>query len=218
MTTRNELITALTVIAGAFVAWGLWMEEVIWLMGWAGLAWLDEFNWSSLPISAVIMATSSYVVASRAGWRSRAIFIGLGSVLAVAAFAVVRWVAEHFFGFSYPMFFFFPISPIFGFSADPFVSFLEHLTVIVLVGILVAAGLPVLAHWCLSPVRVWTAPLLALGLILVLPLSVATIQVFPALNGSTDDVHAVKMGYPVFWTALVIPLALRIGLRQNARN
>ena len=35
------------------------------------------------------------------------------------------------------------------------------------------------------------------------------------LNGSTDEIHAIKMGYPVFWTALLVPSALRLGKKAN---
>jgi hypothetical protein len=52
-------------------------------------------------------------------------------------------------------------------------------------------------------------------LILVLPLSFTTIRMLPALNGSTDELHSIKMGYPVFWAALIVPLALRIGRKTR---
>jgi len=45
----DEVLAALVVVAGAFAAWGLWMGEVIWVKGWAGLAWLEGFNWSPFP-------------------------------------------------------------------------------------------------------------------------------------------------------------------------
>jgi len=39
--------------------------------------------------------------------------------------------------------------------------------------------------------------------------------VFPAVNGSTDQIHAIKMGYPVFWTALLIPVAMGLGRKRG---
>jgi hypothetical protein len=193
----DAALAAVVVITGAFAAWGLWIGEVRWLKGWAGLAWLEGFNWSAFPISVVIMAVSSFVVAPRAGWRGRATFVGLGSILAVAAFAAARWA-------------------IFELFSEVMVGTLWQAPVamVVLSWVIVAVGLSVLANWCLTSLRVWTAALVALGLMLVLPLSFATIEFFPALNGSTDELHTIKMGYPVFWTALIVPLALRIGLKR----
>jgi len=144
------------------------------------------------------MAVSSYVIAPHAGWRNHTTFVGLGSILAVAAFAALRWAT-------------------FALFSEMMIGTLWQapVAVIVLSWVIVAVGLAVLANWCLTSLHVWSAALLALGLILVLPLSFATIRIFPALNGSTDELHSIKMGYPVFWAALIVPLALRIGFKRT---
>ncbi len=194
----DEVLAAFVAVAGAFAAWGLWMGEVIWLKGWAGLAWLEGFNWSAFPISAVIMAVSSFVIAPHAGWRSRTTFVGLGSILAVAAFAAARFAT-------------------FALFSEMMIGTLWQAPVVVIAlsWVIVAVGLSVLASRCLTSLHVWTAALLALGLILVLPLSFATVKIFPALNSSTDELHSIKMGYPVFWAAVIVPLALRIGRKRT---
>jgi hypothetical protein len=43
--------------------------------------------------------------------------------------------------------------------------------------------------------------------LLILPLSLVTIQVVPALHNETDLINAVKMGYPAFWSVLLIGIA-----------
>jgi hypothetical protein len=48
----------------------------------------------------------------------------------------------------------------------------------------------------------------------VLPLSFATVRFFPTLNVSNDEIHSIKMGYPVFWTTLLVPFAWQLG-RKN---
>jgi hypothetical protein len=48
-------------------------------------------------------------------------------------------------------------------------------------------------------------------------LSFITVAEFPALNGGTSEIDATKMGYPVLWTALLVPLALRLG-RKHRRS
>jgi hypothetical protein len=174
------------------------MAEVIWLKGWPGLAWLSGFNWSSFPICAVILATSSYLVAPRAGWRNRIAFIGLGFILAIAAFVAARWAMFEL--FSQAMLSQVWVKPAIG---------------LVMSWIIFTAGLSMLANRYLVSLYVWAAPLLAAGLLLVLPLAFATVRMLPALNGSTDELHSIKMGYPVFWTALIVPLVLRIAVKPK---
>jgi hypothetical protein len=194
----DDLVGVAVVVAGSFAAWGLWIAEVIWLKGWAGLAWLSSFNWSFFPICAVILATSSYLVAPRVGWRNRIAFVGLGFILAIAAVVAARWATFELFS-----------------EAMPSQLWVTPTIVLVMSWVIVAVGLSMLANRYLASLHIWTAPLLVVGLILVLPLSFATIRMLPALNGSTDELHSIKMGYPVFWAALIVPLALRIGRKTK---
>jgi hypothetical protein len=183
-------------IVAAFAAWGLWLGEVCWVKGWAGLAWLDGFNWSALPICAVIAVTASYAVSPDAAWRGRIRFVLFGFMLTTGAFAAGRqamfeigtaWVFPYY---------------------DPFVT-------LAAAGLAVSAGLMAAASRWLAPVHVWTVVTIFVALVLVLPLSFMTVAVFPALNGSTNDLHAIKMGYPVLWTALLVPLALHLGRKRR---
>jgi hypothetical protein len=183
-------------IVAAFVAWGLWFGEVCWVKGWAGLAWLDGFNWSALPICAVIVVTSSFVVSPGAAWRERTLFVLFGFVLTVGTFVAGRQAM-----FEIGSAWVFPFY-------DPFVT-------LAAAGLAVSVGLTAAAGRWLAPVHVWTVVAIIAALILVLPLSFMTIAVFPALNGDTDDIHAIKMGYPVLWTALLVPLALLLGRKHR---
>ncbi|HYR85046.1 MAG TPA: hypothetical protein VE422_13270 [Terriglobia bacterium] len=65
-------------LLGALAAWGLWLAEILWVKGWAGLAWLSGFNWSVLPICALIVVMASYFVNARARWSKRLIFFSVG--------------------------------------------------------------------------------------------------------------------------------------------
>jgi hypothetical protein len=189
------LLRAAFLAVAAFAAWALWLGEVCWVKGWAGLAWLDGFNWSALPICAVIVATASYAVSPDAAWPARVKFVRAGFVLATGGFVAGRWA-------------------IFEMSRQWAPDY-RPLAVLAVAGLAVSTGLTAAAGRWLAPVHVWTAAAVAVALILVLPLSFATVAVFPALNGSTDEVHAVKMGYPVLWTALLVPLALWLGRKRR---
>jgi hypothetical protein len=190
------LFRASLLILTALIAWGLWLGEVCWVKGWAGLAWLDGFNWSALPICAVIVVTSSCVVSPDVGWRQRIPFVLFGFVVAAGAFVAGRWaMIEIGSAWVFPFY-------------DPLIT-------LAAAGLAVSVGLTAAASRWLAPVHVWTALVVIVALVLVLPLSLITIKVLPALSGDTDDIHAIKMGYPVLWTALLVPLALRLGRKRR---
>jgi hypothetical protein len=192
----GTLLRALLLIVAAFAARGLWLGEVCWVKGWVGLAWLDGFNWSSLPICAVIVVTSSYVVSPDAAWRERILFVLFGFALTTGAFVAGRQAMIEI-GSAW-------VFPFYG----PIVT-------LAAAGLAVSVGLTAAAGRWLAPVHVWTTVAVIVALVLVLPLSFMTVTVFPALNGSTDEIHAIKMGYPVLWTALLVPLALRLGRKRR---
>jgi hypothetical protein len=185
-------------LAGAFAAWGLWLAEIHWVKGWAGLAWLSGFNWSALPACALIVVMASYCVTAHARWAHRAMFLGVAWVIAVSAFAMARWAAFELFAGGFPG------------REVPGPGF-----VLLIAWVIVPVGFTIAGKRWLAPLHYWTGTLVAIGLLLVLPLSFATIKVFPAFNGSTDQIHAVKMGYPVFWTAVLIPVAMGLGRKRG---
>ncbi len=121
-------------------------------------------------------------------------FVGVGFVITIAAFVIARWAVFELLS-----------------GAIPSRAGLGAAIALVVAGLIVSAGLTVSMNRWLVPLHYWTGILVAVGLMLVLPLSFATIRVFPAFNGSTDEIHSIKMGYPVFWTAVVVPVALRLG-------
>lgn len=190
----SKLISFSLLLGGAFAAWSLWLAEVCWVKGWAGLAWLSGFNWCVLPICALIVITASYFVTMHAKWSERMIFVSVGWAITVIAFAVARRATFELFSGG--------ISGRAGVGAA---------IVLLIAGLIVSAVLTISANRWLVSLHYWTGILVAVGLMLVLPLSVFTIRIFPALNGSTDEIHSIKMGYPIFWTAVLVPIALRLG-------
>lgn len=186
-------------LAGGVTTWALWLSEVVLVKGWEGLGWLSGFNWSALPISALIIVMCSYFLTERANWSQRTIFLGVGYVIIVAAFSIARWAAFELFS---------------GGILDG--AGLAPTVVLLAAGLMVSAGLTISANRWLVRLHYWTGILVALALLLVLPLSFATIRVFPAFNGSTDQIHSIKMGYPIFWTAVLVPVAMRLGKEKES--
>jgi len=194
-----KAICTLLLVGGAFAAWGLWLAEVLLIKGWGGLAWLSGFNWSALPICVLIVVVTGHIVNAHARWAEKMKFIGAGFVVTLVAFAITRWTCFQLFWGGLPD------------TTDrrPFV-------ILIATWLGMSVALSLLASRWLAPLHRWTGILVALGLALAMPLSFLTIKVFPAVNGSTDQIHAIKMGYPVFWIALLLPLAMRLGRKSKS--
>src|SRR5262249_37610769 len=138
-------------------------------------------------------------MSARAAWREHTIFTAAGRVIAVAAFGLARWVAFELFSRSLGL------PPTFGWQ--PFIA------AAVAGLLLVSAGLTLAANRRPAAMHYWTGFLLAARLLAVMPLSIATITIFPTLKGNTDEIPSIKMGYPVFWTAVLVPLRCALGAK-----
>lgn len=183
--------------ACSLIAWGLWIAEVRWVKGWGGLAWLAGFNWSAIPICILVALMCSYLVSDEGALSARLVFIGVASILMIVAFAIARWAMFELFS-----------------AGVPGRSGIGPAIVLLTAWLIVSFGLTVATTRSLAVLHYWAGVLVAAALIFVLPLSFLTIKVFPALNGSMDQIHSIKMGYPVFWTALLVPVALRMGKKH----
>ena len=178
----------------------MWLADVLWIKGWTGLAWLSGFNWSSLPVCAVIVIASSYFLEPTAAWRDRRKFVTCAFLLVTGSFVVARSALFQLFGSTN-----LPGEP------DP-VSALQLLGS----GVAPAVGLALFADRWLVSLHRWTGGLVALSFVVAVALAFATIRLFPAVNGSTDPIHAIKMGYPIFWCGVLVPVALRLGRNAPA--
>jgi hypothetical protein len=186
--------------AGAILAWGFWWAGLIWIKGWMSLAWLDEFNWAAIPICLCIAGTTALCMSPTDRGLNLPLYILTASGIMLAAYAIGRMA-------------------VFDIVTAWFVTPPFALMALAVCYAAVCISLPLLTNRLLAPVYVWkTAAGLAAALPVAIILSYATITIFPAINGSRDAVHMFKMGYPVFWVALLVPLTLRLGRKSGKRG
>ncbi len=182
------------VVVAAALAWGTWCAGIAWFNGWEGLNWLRGFQWGAFPVCVVIAAASAVAVTRDHDAVRRSIFILLASGLCLGAFAAAR--SELYAMYSCGL------EPA---GAGPYIR-------LALYSIAVVAGITWLARWLLTPLAWWTALCLAGALLLALPLALATVAVFPG-DRHPDFFNAIRLGYPVLWTALLVPFALWCGVK-----
>ena len=74
---------------------------------------------------------------------------------------------------------------------------------------------------CCCDCAPWCIALFVAALILVMPASWLSLQLLPA-HGYTDEIHAIKAGYPTLWTNLlmggVAAMATRFGRVWTPRD
>jgi hypothetical protein len=186
-----------TVLTAALVAWGLWYLGIGWFNGSEGLEWLHGFQWGALPASAAIAAACAAAVAREWQPLRLSAFVVLASALCLAAFAAAR---AELYGH---------IAPIF--APAGFASLIR----LALYWAGVSLGLAWLAARLLAPMRRWTALYLAAALALPLPLATLTVMEFPGERHG-DLYNAIRLGYPVLWTAILVPAALWLGRKPAA--
>jgi hypothetical protein len=197
-------IRFVAVAAAALLAFGFWRAEIVWMNGgWYSLEWLEGFNWAAVPICVLIAGVCAFCVNPTYDEPKRLPFVLLASGMFFVAFAISR--QQIFDSFSV-------------WSVTTVAMWLVYgsLLGIILCAVIVSAGLTWLTNRFLAPVHDWISVWLVGTLILILPISCATIRIAPEYPGVGVDsfTESIKRGYPAFWTALLVPLVLQLGVRD----
>jgi hypothetical protein len=202
---------AAVVVLSGMVSLALWRVEVELIKGWAGLRWLDGYPWSAIPICALVATSVSAAVLAAAppaalrshGVRRRcAIFVAIATGIGWLSFEIARRWLETSHGwlmFSPP-----PLSTRIGWLLPPVGSIA-----------LCAVGFFVAIDRLLLRLRGWSIALFAAALILVMPASWLLLQLLPA-HGYTNEIHAIKAGYPALWTNWLMGGAGALAARRFA--
>jgi hypothetical protein len=202
---------AAVVVSLGLVSLALWRGEVELTKGWAGLSWLNGYPWSAVPVCALVatsvlvglLAAETEAVQFRGVRRRRAGFIALAAGIAWLSFEIARrWLetSQGWLMFAAP-----PLSTRIGWLLPPVGSIA-----------LCSVGFFVAIDRLLLRLRAWTVALFAAALMLVMPASWLLLQLLPA-HGYTDEIHAIKAGYPTLWTNLLMAGAGALAARFARR-
>jgi hypothetical protein len=201
------------VFGGASLA--LWRGEVELIKGWDGLNWLNGYPWAVIPICALVAASilvavlaaapppARDAIQSRGIRRTCVTFIAIATGIAWLSFEIARrWLesSHAWLMFSPP-----PLSTRISWLAPPVGSIA-----------LSAVGFFVTIDRLLLRLRIWAVGLFVVALILTMPASWLLLQLLPA-HGYTDEIHAIKAGYPMLWTNLLMGAAGAAAARWGPR-
>jgi hypothetical protein len=192
------------ILMAAFLAMGLWRAELFLVRGWLGLqddrfpwSWESGFNWAAIPICVLIASVCAFSVRPFYGATRLAMFVTMASIMFLAAFVISKAALDDFYAFA------------FSHGAGRPAGLIALLPM-ALSGVAVSVVLPLLAREMLAPVQLWTMFALAAALVLIMPLSALTFCLLADSCGRMG-INDIKLGYPIFWTALLIPLVLQLG-------
>jgi hypothetical protein len=206
---RQSLLRGAAVVAMGLAGFGLWLGEVLWVKGWEGLRWLGGYPYASIGVAALVPLAILVALGQRPAARRLAGFLVWTTGVGVGCFELAR-------------------ESIFALASRDHLAILNSgslasrmgtvagIAALPLSAVLAAAGIYAAVRFFLRPLTAWTILYLVVGIGLVVPASMLTIHLFPALYGYTDHVHAVKMGYPAFWVVVLLAAAVALGARFPA--
>ncbi len=205
MAIRKILTSAIIIFFLASVGMALWLYEIAEIKTWCSLNWVREelyspFFISLIPVLAFMtpffvnrqLAALSSIISIIILYAANMICFLIGAQLCYEQydklFLLVLSSDEHYFIFA----------TLKGFSLYLFLGFTYWLT----------------THTFLKKNKKINAFFITLLLVLTIPLSLLTIQINTGFGSGTDWVDAVKMGYPIFWTTMLLGLTGIIIARQ----
>lgn len=194
------------------VSLALWRVEVELIKGWAGLNWLHGYPRAAVPVCALVSGSILVAVLAAAppeardAIRARGVgrtcvtFLAIVSGIAWLSFEIARqWLQTS--------------NAWLLFSPPPVITRADWLIQPVGSIALCAVGVYFAIDRLLLRLRAWSIALFAAALILVMPASWLLLQVLPA-HGYTDVIHAIKSGYPMLWSNLLMASAAAIAARR----
>lgn len=176
----------------AGLALALWLGEITLRLRWEGLQWLSAFHYSIFLIAAFVIITyllpfyflMRFPIQRLLAAGTELYFVILAAFLLEKAILLMQYT--QFYGF-----------------------FNEDWLLLIQVLVLVMTSFSfyfITQRWLqsLSLQQVWT---IVLGLLLPVPLSIITIHIIPGFGNGRWLADALKMGYPFFWTVLLMGIA-----------
>jgi len=196
---KEMLLRFAAVLSAALSAWAAWYLGIVRFNGTEGLAWLNGLQWGALPACFFIAVACAAAVARDYRSRCLLLFVTAATGLCFAAFAGAR--EELFILYSR---WFAPPGP-------------EPLVRLALYWVAVSAALALLARRLAAPMRRRTVLYVAGALALAPCCGYLTVTAFPGAR-HPDIYNAIRLGYPVFWAAILVPAALRLGRKPPWRS
>lgn len=201
MTTKQTLISFLTITFLSLLGTGLWLYEIVQIQTWHSLAWL--YNQLYSPFIVTLLTVTSFLTAfivTKTFTSIKKLIIALTLLYLVSG--ICYWTGKTLCYFIYHFW-----APL---------GYILVTTAFFAVAILGTLGF---LYWLILQELIRTSKkanilLISFLAFLSLPLSLLTIQLFEGFGSGNHWEDAVKMGYPIFWITMLLGGAGIIIARQ----
>jgi|GEM_PF-3775189 len=198
--TRNLWTTTIIIFILSTVGMSLWLYEILEIQGWYNLNWADNGALYS-PYIAALLVVFAFIVPFIISKQATAYKILLPSIILYAVnmicFKIGEYLCHKMLSFWFvPM----PISDIIlGFSLFILIGFFYWL----------------ITHKLIKRNKKINIIFITLLAILIIPLSSLTIEINSGFGSQRGWVDTVKMGYPIFWTTMLLGVGGILIARQK---
>lgn len=195
---KNWVTPLLISIGLAGLALAVWLGEITLRLSWEGFQWLLAFHYSVFVIAALVVIAylvPFYLLSRFSTQRLLAAATELYFVVLASYFlekAVLLTLYSQLYGF---------------FNKD------WLLLIQVLVLVLTSFSFYFITQRWLQSLRSQQVLVIGLGFLLPVPLSIFTIYIIPGFSTGRWLADALKMGYPFFWTVLLMGIVGIISTR-----
>ena len=186
----------------ATLSLGLWLGEVVFLKQWASLHWIRKEMYSVYPICLIVVFSTLLPIIVRYGIDIKRLLIAISLmfVISIYSFTLARGGIFTLHG------------KLAFLDFDP--NFYYMMRKLISAFLLTIFGFHFVINTFLIRMSYWNILFNAVSLILLIPTSLVTILVLPSINGHQDYIHAVKMGYPMFWLVISMYLSTKLTLNK----
>jgi hypothetical protein len=192
----SKTVKALSIIfLLAFAGNAIWLYEVVKIVGWQGLTWLNIRLYS--PYFGCLLAACAYLVPFLISRRLNLKNIFISMIILFSTNLICFELGK---GLCYSTFAHFPLP---GFSLPFKIYLLDSVLLYLFLGLIykITTGKFIKKSWKVNMLFI------ALILVFANPLSIISIEINSGYGTGTSWIDAIKMGYPIFWTTILLGIS-----------
>jgi hypothetical protein len=180
----------------------LWLFEIVGIKGWYGLGWLSQGQLYT-PFIATLLVVISFLIPFILSRKTTLVKVSFSIVILYAVSIISFLTGEQLLHGIY-------CKLCFWTTGDMVMIYVKAFVIFTFTGI--AYGF--VTNRFIKKNKSINKIMIIGMLLMVIPLSLATVTLFPGFGRGIGWVDAVKMGYPVFWTTFLLGVSGIILARQ----
>ncbi|NTW31489.1 MAG: hypothetical protein HGB12_02495 [Bacteroidetes bacterium] len=198
MATEKILTSLIIIFFFSILGIGIWLYEIVEIKTWHGLNWLrgelySPFLIAILPVFAFM---TPFFVNKQLTIKKSIISIVILYATNIICFQIGKQLCFHVYGYE-----------TWCFDWIKGEDVLKPLLPLIVLLIFIGLSYHITAHKFIEKNKKINVFFITILLPLIIPVSLISIELNSGFGSGTDWIDAVKMGYPIFWTAMLLGFA-----------